>query len=190
MPDVDFKNIPVLDDIIEIDEIDPAKPVTIDALAPDQADNNFDLFADGPTEAEITNLIDTSAAEIGAIDEAISNDPVDNDIGIYTDVTRTSASVFDETTFTQEAIVDSILLDSAPPESALVDQHADETIDNDSEAQLIDEEHSASLEHIVNDVVKQILPDLEQQLRFLVQQALQDKLPENIITQLSDKSDR
>jgi hypothetical protein len=46
-------------------------------------------------------------------------------------------------------------------------------------------EQPISLDSIVNDVVTQLMPDLEQQLRLLVQQALEEKLPEEIIRQMS-----
>jgi len=46
-----------------------------------------------------------------------------------------------------------------------------------------------SLDSIVNDVVTQLMPDLEQQLRLLVQQALEEKLPEEIIRQMSSEND-
>jgi hypothetical protein len=35
----------------------------------------------------------------------------------------------------------------------------------------------------VNDIVSQLIPDLQQQLRYLVQQALEDRLPAEIISQ-------
>ncbi|VAW54396.1 hypothetical protein MNBD_GAMMA06-826 [hydrothermal vent metagenome] len=44
---------------------------------------------------------------------------------------------------------------------------------------------SNTLEAIINDVVKHLMPDLEQQLRFLIQQALEEKLPEKTIRRIS-----
>lgn len=44
-----------------------------------------------------------------------------------------------------------------------------------------------ALESIVDDIVKQLLPELEQQLRLVVQQALEDKLPDDILEQLTIK---
>lgn len=90
-------------------------------------------------------------------------------------------------------------------ESALIDYHAEEdraedenhtedeasqddiiTIDDEISApaissQAMAEEPRISLNAIVEDVVKQLMPDLEQQLRFLIKQALEEKLPEDII---------
>lgn len=45
-----------------------------------------------------------------------------------------------------------------------------------------------ALESIVEDVVKQMMPDLEQQLRFLIQRSLEEKLPEEIIEWTDDGS--
>lgn len=42
-----------------------------------------------------------------------------------------------------------------------------------------------ALESIVDDIVKQLLPDLEQQLRFLVQQALEDRLSDEALQQIT-----
>jgi hypothetical protein len=47
-----------------------------------------------------------------------------------------------------------------------------------------------TLESVVDDIVKQLIPDLEQQLRFLVQQALEDRLPDTILDQLTTKNNR
>jgi hypothetical protein len=45
------------------------------------------------------------------------------------------------------------------------------------------------LEPIVKSVVNQMMPDLEQQLRFLIQQALEERLPPDIIQLASNKTD-
>lgn len=193
MSNYDFKNIPVLDDIIELEETDSAEPTAIDALAPDEVDSNFDLFIDDSTEAEIACLIDSARAEISAFNEELSNDYVatvdnDNDIDIYIDDIQSAEPVFNEQAFAQKPTVALTSLDSISSESTPIDFQTDE--DNDNEPQLTDDQHPVSLENIVNDMVKQLMPDLEQQLRFLVKQALEDNLPVNIIAQLSDKTDR
>ncbi len=56
-------------------------------------------------------------------------------------------------------------------------------------SQTMAEDQPISLNLIVEDVVKQLMPDLEQQLRFLIKQAIEEKLPENIIDRLSTKND-
>ena len=92
-------------------------------------------------------------------------------------------------------------------ESALIDYHTKDedraedeasqddiiTIDDDVSApaissQAMTEDQPISLNLIVEDVVKQLMPDLEQQLRFLIKQALEEKLPGNIIDGISTKN--
>jgi hypothetical protein len=93
-------------------------------------------------------------------------------------------------------------------ESALIDYHTEDedhaedeasqddiiTIDDEISApaissQAMAEEPRISLNAIVDDVVKKLMPDLEQQLRFLIKQALEEKLPEGIIDGISTKND-
>jgi hypothetical protein len=196
MPDYDLKNIPVLEDIIEIEETDPVEPEAIATLAPDETENNFDLFIDNSTEAEALDLIDTTDVEIDIFSEEVITEyiaAVDDDSGIYNDDMQTSEPVFDGQGSAQEPMLDPTLLDSTSHgtislESASIDIQTDKDSDNDPQPTA--NQHPVSIENLVNEVIKQLMPDLEQQLRLLVQQALEDKLPENIITQLSDKSDR
>lgn len=47
-----------------------------------------------------------------------------------------------------------------------------------------------SLETLTEDIVKQIMPGLEEQLRHLVQQALAEKLPEELVTNSSTDDDQ
>ncbi len=84
-----------------------------------------------------------------------------------------------------------------PVESALIDYQqtatdtSHETADDDTiiSSASIAGHHVAqptqaiaiALAPLVDDIVKQLMPELEQQLRFLVRQALHDKLPEEII---------
>jgi len=46
------------------------------------------------------------------------------------------------------------------------------------------------VDDVVNDIVSQLMPDLQQQLRYLVQQALEDRLPAEIISQHKPSSDQ
>jgi hypothetical protein len=81
-------------------------------------------------------------------------------------------------------------------EPALIDFHDDE--DNEPaieihpgskqsiDDQCIDPGQQISLQPIVEDIVKQLIPDLEQKLRILLQQALEDKLPAEIIKPKTD----
>ena len=50
-------------------------------------------------------------------------------------------------------------------------------------------EQLISLESIADDIVKQLMPNLEQHLRHLVKQALEKKLPDEIIKSVTTKLD-
>ncbi len=46
------------------------------------------------------------------------------------------------------------------------------------------------LKPVIDDVVRHLLPDLEQQMRFLIQQALEERLPEEILAQLAQAEEK
>lgn len=78
------------------------------------------------------------------------------------------------------------------------DNHDDKDTSNEGGSQpLNDQDETDSpaaiepleLEPIVKSVVNQMMPDLEQQLRFLIQQALEERLPPDIIQLASNKTD-
>jgi len=188
MPDYDPKNIPILDDIIEND----AKSKNADAITtsdgkiiPEQIstdiagaeklqdDNTLDLFNDKTTDFKVGN----SEPESGVIDKFIGDINEDSEaIGIENSETET---------------VDSALIDYQVVEDENDSEQQDDQI---GQAQTIAgqstiAEQTITLDSIADDVVKQLLPDLEQQLRFLVQQALEEKLPEEVIRQMSPKND-
>jgi len=186
MSDYDIKNIPILDDIIEGSDDDQTEVKAIDADKAESDDNNneasddnFDLFVDDSTNIEITNLIDTAGPEIGTIEEDIIDNPASNNENDISIDTEQAEPAIPEAASQQKPAIESALVDYLPGEDAA----------DNNETQLNDELDTASLEGIVNDVVKQLLPDLEQQLRFLVKQALEDKLPAEIIEQLPSKPD-
>ena len=51
-------------------------------------------------------------------------------------------------------------------------------------------EPPASLQSMVDDITKELMPDLEQQLRYLIQQALEDRLPDEVIEQLIENKEK
>lgn len=178
MPDFDPKSIPILDDIIEDEKTEPELTHTeISDAQPDTAEaepveNNLDLFNSDAVD------IDTEIAEpaIGTIDQFID-------------------SAHDQET----------MVDEDTTESALIDYPTDEDVEAatpqlqqaiaQDETQSIEDTppvttsepppHTGALTEVVDDVVRQLLPDLEQQLRFLVLQALEEKLPDELIKQLT-----
>ena len=190
MPDYDPKSIPILDDIIE-DEIasdDKAEPELSSSEfsnlenqdGDDTTIDNLDLF----TRDAIDDEQETMEPELGIIDRFI--DSAEDDLTtIETDAIE--SALIDYQTDQDEpginAKYETQLLDDIPDSNDIIDDIAIEDTD-------INKARSATLNSIVDDVVKQLLPDLEQQLRYLVQEALEDKLPEEIVKQLSaDKID-
>ena len=187
MPDYDPKSIPILDDIIEDDIVEEDKsepelaaPELDDFQYRDSDDSSIaslDLFTANTLDA----AEDTAQPELGTL-EQLTDSAEDEQAEDNTDTM----------------------------ESALIDYHADQdetALGHHSESQAINESFDvddklheitveekaldpvqpATLSSLVDGVVQQLMPDLEQQLRVLVQQALEEKLPEEIVEQLSNK---
>ncbi len=76
-------------------------------------------------------------------------------------------------------------------ESALIDYDTDTEepdIVTDAQplaAEQIISEDAASLKSVVDDITRQLMPNLEQWLRFLIQQALEDRLPDEVVSKLT-----
>lgn len=188
MSDYDLKNIPILDDIIESDEIDAdeLKATVSQETDPATTDDSLDLFVDDAADAEKNSLLDSKEPEGGTIDDEnipqhVTDVDLDDNAEIFITEEVTTAVVVEQPP-AQEAIDESAVIEPAP-----IDYRPSEDIHSDNETQPTDKQDSASLDDIVNEVVKQLLPDLEQQLRFLVKQALEDRLPAEMIEQLPNK---
>lgn len=188
MPDYDPKSIPILDDIIEDEKTDtqgetPDDVVAIDISADkiDREDSTLDLF-NRPAEdfdsvdAGATNLdAETTEPEIGSIDrfietkdaEEIETEAVESALIDYHPETEDDTEDSHEAQQDDSQNIEELETDSVKPVAA---QATGQPVD---------------LETVVDDVVKQLLPDLEQQLRFLVQQALEEKLPADMIKKIS-----
>jgi len=153
MSDFDPENIPVLDDIIDDDSADTNE------LEGTENENNLDLFEENEAEpaAETESQIDTADnhADIDAFNEKISQLAVQYD---YEEVYSGLAFRLD---------------------GAVKDEQPEENILNESESLTTIE--PLVLEPIIESVVKQMMPDIEQQLRFLIQQALEKRLPSDIL---------
>lgn len=85
--------------------------------------------------------------------------------------------------------VDSIESETSSIESALIDYDITaetetanpDLTDNPSIDIMPQETATPSLQSITDDIVKQLMPDLEKQLRRLINQALKEKLPEDTL---------
>jgi len=189
MPDYDPKSIPILDDIIEDDIADDDKEALeltatdftdIDNQDDETAINNLDLFTSDDIDVED----ETMEPALGTIERFI--DSAGDDLtAIETDTIE--STLIDYHMDTDELGInvqhDTQPLDDIPDSDESFD---DITIEDTGS----DPVQPATLNSIVDDVVKQLTPDLEQHLRYLVRQALEEKLPEEIVKQLSsDKND-
>jgi hypothetical protein len=196
MSNYDPKNIPTLDDVIE--EKDADKPDIADTTSDELTEaeeNNFDLFSSEPVDepvSEPANEMADSETEAPIIAEpelqpiafddsdvfdSISADASNDTSDDISDVEQNheehqhypeAAQITVQITY-QEAYDKSV--------SSLTDQEANNQETDNAETSI----SPIELETVVADVVKQLLPDLEQQLRFLIQQALEEKLPAEII---------
>jgi len=153
MSDFNPENIPVLDDIIDDDSSDTNE------LEGTENENNLDLFEENETEPDTETETETETAynhaDIDAFNEKISQLAVQYD---YEEIYSGLAFRLD---------------------GAVKDEQPEENILNESESLTTIE--PLVLEPIVESVVKQMMPDLEQQLRFLIQQALEKRLPSDIL---------
>ncbi len=174
MPDYDPKNIPLLDDIIEQENEASASHEKInlsDEISAD--DSTLNLFNDTTADIEI----DSTEPEIGSIDEFIENetkiDIIESTLIDYSFENNTKGN-----TTTDAQTVDKIY-----PSGGLTDQHEEIT----RQPAIIDP--TITLDSMVDDIITQLMPDLELQLHSLIQKALREKLPEEIIRQMSAEND-
>jgi len=212
MADYDTKIIPILDDIIEDQETENVVVQEADTVAPDeqaiQAENNLDLFGDEPEQL----ISDDSDPEVGAIveiDEYQYDDTLAVDFAAaeFTALhSETSYEIQRDTDNNKDGIEVDIKTDAENIRSALIDdQTTDEEDGTDFTAndypntkRIFDQTpevatqdfETQSLEAVVNDIVKQLMPGLEQQIRLLVQQALEDRLSDTVLAQLTTKKNK
>ncbi len=163
MSDFDQKEIPILDDIIDDDEIDDAEADAAETV------DSLDLFAgetgDSAAETEPQKDIDNA-------DDIFDKDAANKEIARY------SVQCSYEETYSD-------------PAYQLVSKEKDDVPDTDENPDRSNSKFSLdplTLELAVESVVKQMMPDLEQQLRFLIQQSLEKKLPEAIMILTDDNN--
>ena len=205
MPDYDPKNIPILDDVIEnADNEKRDFDLSVEPPDDEAKENNPDLFAgetfdlaaedaDIETAATETSIIEIETAAIadsiieysinpGAISPAEEPQigPVDNisnedsyEVPLYSPekVSEDEAEKF------ESALIDYNTVDEA--EASTIDMPATNKQEEDQPLEVKQQTSTAiSLQSVTDDIVKQLMPELEQQLRLLLEQALKEKLPE------------
>ena len=162
MSDFDKTNIPTLDDIIDDDKTESIKPDIA------ESEDKLDLFQakteDSTTETEPQS--DTTAEVVDKKDS--TNKKTGQHSGHYT-----YEEIYGDTSYQLS-------------HKANYDERItyEDLVETDTVISL----EPIVLEQIVENVVKQMMPDLEQQLRFLIQQSLEEKLPEEIINLANDKT--
>ena len=198
MPDFDPKTIPILDDVIEVIEPEEVKPEEIEqqnndaeaeATADDEAiDNETALFTADPI-IDFTTEVDDDHAEsefdinieeqleipAAAFEDASENTPDDtSEESIESALIDYNAEYDNETSLEDAAAnADEITSEIEEPEPATETQPLITAIE---------------LQTITDDVVNQLIPELEQRLRILVQQALEENLPTEIISSASSRN--
>jgi hypothetical protein len=186
MPDYDPKSIPILDDIIEEDKPEPALTESDisdldNELSSEQAIDSLDLFNGTATNSEA----ETEESDIGSIDQFIS--PPLGDLEEAEEEAVESALI---DYHSDDVVAPDINLQHETAQQETVQQ---DTVSNKDDPAIHDMSienmpaapaEAVDLDKIVDEIVKQLIPDLEQQLRFLVLQALEDRLPEELIEQI------
>jgi hypothetical protein len=165
---IDQKNIPVLDDIVDEHEEESVADYP-HLFSNEEKTSNED-------DGLVINLNDETDSDNQNDDQNDNrNNDQDNENGNENEdensVVIPLSSALDQTDITEADLADS---DTA--NNDITDTHNTDNEPDDTE----------QLDTIVNQVVKQIMPELEQQLHKLVQQALAEKLPKEVIHSLNN----
>ena len=193
MPDYDAKNIPVLDDVIENGDDEKRDfDLSIESPGDEAKENNLDLFAgetfdlavedaDIETAATETSIIEVETAaepQIGTVDNITNEDSYD--VPLYSPEKASE----DEAEKFESALIDYNAVDEAEASTIdmpVIDMPAVNKQEEDPPLEVKQQISTAiSLQSVTDDIVKQLMPELEQQLRLLLEQALKEKLPEDI----------
>ena len=193
MPDYDAKNIPVLDDVIENGDDEKRDfDLSIESPGDEAKENNLDLFAgetfdlavedaDIETAATETSIIEVETAaepQIGTVDNITNEDSYD--VPLYSP----EKAPEDEAEKFESALIDYNAVDEAEASTIdmpVIDMPAVNKQEEDPPLEVKQQISTAiSLQSVTDDIVKQLMPELEQQLRLLLEQALKEKLPEDI----------
>jgi len=206
MPDFDAKNIPVLDDVIENGD-DKKREFDLSIESPDDEakENNLDLFTEETSSLTVEDAdinIEVPATETSIIEtetltvpdsiinfeytfnpatetqiDTIENlsDEDNNEVSLY----EPAKAAEDEAEKFESALIDYTAVDQAETPTISVpvidDPTGDPPVENIQQPLT-----TISLQSVTDDIVKQLMPELEQQLRLLLTQALKEKLPEDV----------
>lgn len=217
MSNYDPKSIPILDDVIKIEETDntdiddqEGEPALFETT-PVEAENNLDLFVAESINASASTVVTEDVPGVGSLSE-----DAEPQIGIIDEFIAEDNSHTIDITTAEDAIIENSIpvtandttAETDESESALISYNTDteetETVSDttsdieainiaavDVEPQSAEQpEPPASLKSMVDDITKELMPDLEQQLRYLIQKALEDRLPDEVIDQLIENKEK
>jgi len=190
MPDFDPKTIPTLDDVIE----------TVEPEASDSeiSDHEVDpiIVVESEPVVDFTDELDIEDAELEPDPEVLPDTSIESSFDFVEDDDEAELNQID----TSPDLVDEE--DSENLESALLDYNEAPLSGTDTE--LVTDEFKpdepsvtvhlptlisdTELQSISDEIVLQLMPELEQRLRVLVQQVLKEKLPSEIIQFDTDSS--
>lgn len=185
----------------------------------EQADNSLDLFAVDTADIDSTGIseinITTVEIDVETVEPEIAD--IDRFIDKTEDNSEVLATGYLDAEINQSAQVDYHVIDiTDEPDEAVIDRQqknlqyetesltetrqqeetaytpaadVDNAADISSDDEVAEPHQPFALEVLVDDVVKQLMPGLEQQLRLHVMQALEEKLPADIIARFSADND-
>ena len=152
MPDFDPENIPTLDDVIE---------------------------HDGDTEAMLNADADDTAETAKQTEETVADDDEDTSIGEprhYPENLQYSVQISYQEVY--DKFIGALEDEAEPGGDTVQPISADKLLAEALQANLT----PAILESAISSVVKSLVPDMEQQLRFLLQRSLEEKLSDELIS--------
>jgi len=141
-------------------------------------------------------MSDYGPKSIPILDDIIKDESTNaNETGKEIDSDDYTLDLFNQaTTNTEAGTFESTDKNSTSAESALIHYQTedDHAADHPATTEQPPQQNSveASLDLVVENVINQLMPDLEQQLRFFIKQALEDKLPKDIIQKISGKNEK
>ncbi len=204
MPDYDPKNIPTLDDVIESADNEKQdvdlNAKSLDAQS-DAAENNLDLFAGeaidllaegsdfAPPDNGVEAVIITNSIIEYTIGPGANGPAMEPQIGTIDNISNEDGCVItpyipakaskDEADQLESALIDYNGVDEAETSTFVMPATKKQAENQPSEVN--QQTVTANLlQTVSDDIVKQLMPELEQQLRLLLKQALKEKLPEDI----------
>ena len=190
MPDFDPKSIPTLDDVIDtIESEDIEKDNSSVETEPAAMDDEPALFTAEPVIAFTTDIDDESIEDEATeaesnIDESIEFSSTDPDSNINSDF-DSKAEIIESALIDYNAkhddnssIEDNIT--EADEITSKIDTPPEASIEPPTELQPLIT--PIALQTITDDIVNQLMPELEQRLRILIHQSLEEKLPPDVIS--------